>query len=175
MDAAAQNTNNTTTRSILLAKKLTEQAKNELFETVKAFHVCKQDEGQSDYDQFVQNYNMHRMGKTIAELHAMLKLHEKGIPKKAETYGRVRSRRKRKNRDGQRLTPPYTTQHNGVSESRNQTLLDMVRSMMNLTTLPKSFWGYPLEFATRILNMVPTKKVERMTYEIWHGVNTNNV
>ncbi|GKC82354.1 hypothetical protein Tco_1138071, partial [Tanacetum coccineum] len=31
-----------------------------------------------DYDQFVQNYNMHSMGKTIAELHAMLKLHEKG-------------------------------------------------------------------------------------------------
>ncbi|GKE29483.1 retrotransposon protein, putative, ty1-copia subclass [Tanacetum coccineum] len=28
---------------------------------------------------------MHSMGKTIVELHAMLKLHEKGIPKKAET------------------------------------------------------------------------------------------
>ncbi|GKG23359.1 hypothetical protein Tco_0391395, partial [Tanacetum coccineum] len=28
---------------------------------------------------------MHSMGKTIAELHAMLKLHEKGILKKAET------------------------------------------------------------------------------------------
>ncbi|GJY44834.1 hypothetical protein Tco_0433047 [Tanacetum coccineum] len=38
-----------------------------------------------DYDQFIQNYNMHSMGKMIAELHAMLKLHEKGIPKKAET------------------------------------------------------------------------------------------
>ncbi|GJT25812.1 retrotransposon protein, putative, ty1-copia subclass [Tanacetum coccineum] len=67
------------------------------------------------------------------------------------------------------LTPPYTPQHNGVSERRNQTLLDMVRSMMNLTTLPKSFWGYALESAARILNMVPTKKVERTPYEIWHG------
>ncbi|GJT46782.1 retrotransposon protein, putative, ty1-copia subclass [Tanacetum coccineum] len=38
-----------------------------------------------DYDLFVQNYNMHSMRKTIAELHAMLKLHEKGIPKKAKT------------------------------------------------------------------------------------------
>ncbi|GKC10876.1 hypothetical protein Tco_1007658 [Tanacetum coccineum] len=38
-----------------------------------------------DYDQFVQNYNMHSMGKTLAELHAMLKLHEKGIPKKAKS------------------------------------------------------------------------------------------
>ncbi|GKD95085.1 retrotransposon protein, putative, ty1-copia subclass [Tanacetum coccineum] len=45
----------------------------------------------------------------------------------------------------------------------------MVRSMMNLTTLPKSFWGYALESAARILNMVPTKKVERTPYEICHG------
>ncbi|GKF70194.1 hypothetical protein Tco_0203251, partial [Tanacetum coccineum] len=99
-----------------------EQAKHELFETVKAFYACKQEEGQSvssyllkmksyldtlerlgyampnelgvslilnslnkDYDQFIQNYNMHSIGKTIAELHAMLKLHEKGILKKAKT------------------------------------------------------------------------------------------
>ncbi|GJT70819.1 hypothetical protein Tco_1030105 [Tanacetum coccineum] len=45
-----------------------------------------------------------------------------------------------------------------VSERRNRTLLDMVRSIMNLTTLPKSFWGYALESVARILNMVPTKK-----------------
>ncbi|GKD01569.1 hypothetical protein Tco_1171843, partial [Tanacetum coccineum] len=38
-----------------------------------------------DYDLFVQNYNMHSMGETLADLHDMLKLHEKGIPKKAET------------------------------------------------------------------------------------------
>ncbi|GKE85591.1 retrovirus-related pol polyprotein from transposon TNT 1-94, partial [Tanacetum coccineum] len=41
--------------------------------------------------------------------------------------------------------------------------------MMNLTTLPKSFWGYALESAARILNMVPTKKVDRTPYKIWHG------
>ncbi|GJY91981.1 retrotransposon protein, putative, ty1-copia subclass [Tanacetum coccineum] len=67
------------------------------------------------------------------------------------------------------LTPPYTPQHNGVSERRNQTLLDMVRSMINLTMLPKSFWGYALESTVRILNMIPTKKVKRTPYEIWHG------
>ncbi|GKF00358.1 retrotransposon protein, putative, ty1-copia subclass [Tanacetum coccineum] len=37
------------------------------------------------------------------------------------------------------LTPPYTPQHNRVSERRNGTLLDMVRSIMNLTTLLLSF------------------------------------
>ncbi|GKE41799.1 retrotransposon protein, putative, ty1-copia subclass [Tanacetum coccineum] len=67
------------------------------------------------------------------------------------------------------LTPPYTPQHNEVSERRNQALLYMVQSMMNLTTLPKSVWGYALESAARILNMVPTKKVERTPYDIWHG------
>ncbi|GJT73636.1 retrotransposon protein, putative, ty1-copia subclass [Tanacetum coccineum] len=56
-----------------------------------------------------------------------------------------------------------------LSERRNQTLLDMVRSMMNLTTLLKSFWGYVLESAVHILNMVPIKKVDRTPYEIWHG------
>ncbi|GJR79267.1 retrotransposon protein, putative, ty1-copia subclass [Tanacetum coccineum] len=56
--------------------------------------------------------------------------------------------------------PPYTPQHNGVSERRNRTLLDMVRSMMSQTTLPNSFWDYALKSAARILNMVPTKKEE---------------
>ena len=36
-------------------------------------------------------------------------------------------------------TPPYTPQLNGVSERRNRTLLDMVRSMMSHANLPKSF------------------------------------
>ncbi|GJT17261.1 hypothetical protein Tco_0875967 [Tanacetum coccineum] len=99
-----------------------EQAKHELFEIVKAFHACKQEEGQSvssyllkmksyldtlerlgypmpnelgvslilnslnkDYEQFVKNYNMHSMGKMLVDLHAILKHHEKGIPKKVET------------------------------------------------------------------------------------------
>ncbi|GJX48062.1 retrotransposon protein, putative, ty1-copia subclass [Tanacetum coccineum] len=66
-------------------------------------------------------------------------------------------------------TPPYTPQNNGVSERRNRTLLDMVRSMMSQTTLPKSFWDYALETAARILNMVPTKKVDKTPYEVWHG------
>nr|GEW65385.1 retrotransposon protein, putative, Ty1-copia subclass [Tanacetum cinerariifolium] len=66
-------------------------------------------------------------------------------------------------------TPPYTPQHNKVSERRNRTLLDMVRSMMSQTTLLKSFWDYALETVAPILNMVPTKKVEKIPYEVWHG------
>nr|GEU61595.1 putative polyprotein [Tanacetum cinerariifolium] len=66
----------------------------------------------------------------------------------------------------QQLTPPYTSQHNDVSKRRNLTLLDMVRSMMNLTTLPLSFWDYALESATCILDMVLTKKVDKTPYEL---------
>ncbi|GKA37481.1 zinc finger, CCHC-type containing protein [Tanacetum coccineum] len=34
-----------------------------------------------EFDSFMQNYNMHITGKTINELHAMLKLHEQTLPK----------------------------------------------------------------------------------------------
>ncbi|GJY54388.1 retrotransposon protein, putative, ty1-copia subclass [Tanacetum coccineum] len=44
----------------------------------------------------------------------------------------------------QQPTSPYTPQHNRVSERRNQS-------------------------ATRILNMVPTKKVDKTPYELWYG------
>nr|GEY43235.1 zinc finger, CCHC-type [Tanacetum cinerariifolium] len=36
----------------------------------------------SDVAGFMRNYNMHNMGKTIGELHAMLIEYEKGLPKK---------------------------------------------------------------------------------------------
>ena len=58
------------------------------------------------------------------------------------------------------LTPPGTPQRNGVSERRNRTLLDMVRSMMSLTDLSLSFWGYALETAAFTLNRAPSKSVE---------------
>nr|GEY48215.1 hypothetical protein [Tanacetum cinerariifolium] len=35
-----------------------------------------------DFDSFVHNYNMHDMGKSVNELHDMLKLHEETLPKK---------------------------------------------------------------------------------------------
>nr|GEU35278.1 hypothetical protein [Tanacetum cinerariifolium] len=113
MAVVAQNTNNSTIRSILLAKKLTglnftnwfrnlrivlrtknifkEHAKQELFETVNAFHACKQEEGQSVGSYLLKMKSLldtlERLGYVMPnELgHAMLKLHEKGIPKKVET------------------------------------------------------------------------------------------
>ncbi|GKE02389.1 zinc finger, CCHC-type containing protein [Tanacetum coccineum] len=56
-----------------------------------------------EYDGFVQNYNMHSMGKTVTKLHAMLKLHEQTLPPKdtapalhAIRVGRVQKNQKKK-------------------------------------------------------------------------------
>ena len=67
------------------------------------------------------------------------------------------------------LTAPGTPQWNGVSERRNRTLLDMVRSMMGQDELPLQFWGHALQTAVLTLNRAPSKAVEKTPYELWTG------
>ena len=67
------------------------------------------------------------------------------------------------------LTAPGTPQQNGVAERRNRTLLDMVKSMMSYSTLPISFWGYALNTAMYLLNLVPSKSVPKTPVELWNG------
>ena len=67
------------------------------------------------------------------------------------------------------LTPPGTPQCYGVSEHRNHTLLDIVRSMMSLIGLPLLFWGYALETVAFTLNRAPSKSVQTTPYELWFG------
>ncbi|GJU45008.1 hypothetical protein Tco_1202274 [Tanacetum coccineum] len=115
-----------------------QQADQELLQTVREFHTCKQEEGQSvssyvlkmksyidnlehlghamtqnlsvslilvslrkEYEGFVQNYNMHSMGKIVNELHAMLKLHEQTLPQKevAPALHAIRAGRIQKNQN----------------------------------------------------------------------------
>ncbi|KAI3780138.1 hypothetical protein L2E82_10080 [Cichorium intybus] len=45
----------------------------------------------------------------------------------------------------------------------------MLRSMMSRASLPIHFWGYALETAAHILNLVPTKKVAKTPHEMWMG------
>ncbi|GKA03524.1 retrotransposon protein, putative, ty1-copia subclass [Tanacetum coccineum] len=68
------------------------QARVERFDLIQTFHACNQEEVglilnglTKDFAGFVRNYNMHNMGKTIGELHAMLIEYEKGLPKRDET------------------------------------------------------------------------------------------
>ena len=62
-----------------------------------------------------------------------------------------------------------TPQKNGLVERINQTLLDIVRSMMSLFTLPLFFWRYALETPAYILNMVSSKLVPKTLVEKWIG------
>ena len=60
-------------------------------------------------------------------------------------------------------------QLNGVSERRNRTLLDMVRSMMSYTDLPMQMWRYALQTACHILNRTPSKSILTTPHEMWYG------
>ena len=66
-------------------------------------------------------------------------------------------------------TMPGTPNMNGVAERGNKTLKDMVRSMINHSTLPASLWGKALKTPVYILNRVPTKSTNKTPYEIWIG------
>ena len=66
-------------------------------------------------------------------------------------------------------TIPGTPSMNGVAERRNRTLKDMVRSMINHSTLPTSLWGKALKTVVYILNIVPTKAIDKTPYDIWTG------
>ncbi|KAI3457782.1 hypothetical protein Pfo_014445 [Paulownia fortunei] len=71
------------------------------------------------------------------------------------------------------LSAPGTPQQNGVSERRNRTLLDMARCMLGFSTLSTSFWGYAIQTAVYLLNMVPSKSVPKTPLELWNGRKPN--
>ena len=48
-------------------------------------------------------------------------------------------------------------------------MLDMVRSMMSYSSFPLSFWGYALQTAVYILNVVPSKSIQHTPLELWSG------
>ncbi|GAU26636.1 hypothetical protein TSUD_102440 [Trifolium subterraneum] len=63
------------------------------------------------------------------------------------------------------LTATYTPQQNGVSERKNRTLLNMVRSMLAGKNVPKRFWPEAVVWATYVINRSPTLSVKDMTPE----------
>nr|GEZ91549.1 zinc finger, CCHC-type [Tanacetum cinerariifolium] len=276
-----------------------QQAEQELLQTTRDFHSCKQEEGQSvssyvlkmkgyidnleclghpvtlglgvsliliglrkECDGFVQNYNMHSMGKTVNELHAMLKLHEQTLPKSnAPALNAIRAVSSRVNeeeeehnfgswwfRASKKLKPGALSLYVGngqreaveaigafylclpsgleivlnnchyassitrgvISVSRLDGIfeIDLSNSLTNESSVyavsnkrakldldsallwhcrlghiskkrieklqhdrllnSSDLTDYALETAARIPNMVPTKKVEKTPYEVWH-------
>ncbi|RVW71052.1 Retrovirus-related Pol polyprotein from transposon TNT 1-94 [Vitis vinifera] len=64
-------------------------------------------------------------------------------------------------------TMPGSPDQNGVAERRNRTLLDMVRSMLSSSKLPRFLWTKALKTTMYILNRIPTKVVPKMPFELW--------
>ena len=62
---------------------------------------------------------------------------------------------------------PGSPNQNGVAERRNQTLVDMVRSMLSNSNLPKFLWTDALKTIMYILNCVPTKAGPKTPFQLW--------
>jgi len=68
------------------------------------------------------------------------------------------------------LTAAYTPQQNGVSERKNRTIFNMVRSLLTMCGIPKGFWLEAVNWSIHILNRSPTLVVQNMTpEEAWSG------
>ena len=63
-------------------------------------------------------------------------------------------------------TMPGSPYQNCVAERRNRTLLDMVRSMLSNSKLPRFLWTEALKMTVYILNRVPTKVILKMPFEL---------
>jgi hypothetical protein len=68
------------------------------------------------------------------------------------------------------LTAAYTPQQNGVSERRNRTIMNMVRSLLASKNMPKAFWPEAVKWSVYVLNRSPTFSVKNVTpEEVWSG------
>ena len=68
------------------------------------------------------------------------------------------------------LTVAYTPQQNGVAERKNQTIMNMVQSMLSGRKIPKTFWPEVVNWTVYVLNRSPTLVVKDMTpEEAWSG------
>jgi hypothetical protein len=64
---------------------------------------------------------------------------------------------------------PGEPQQNGVVERRNNTLMDMIRSILSYSTLTIGLWMETLKTIIHILNRVPSKSVSKTSSELWTG------
>ena len=64
----------------------------------------------------------------------------------------------------------YTPQQNGVAERKNQTIMNIARSMMKEKHLSNEYWGDVVTCSICILNRSPTKSVkDRVPQQAWSG------
>ncbi|RDX88105.1 hypothetical protein CR513_30341, partial [Mucuna pruriens] len=70
-----------------------------------------------------------------------------------------------------KLTTTYTPHQNGVAESKNITIMNMVRCMLSTKGVPKSFWTEVVNWTCYLLNRCPKHIVKNITpQEDWSGI-----
>src|SRR5690606_38013407 len=57
----------------------------------------------------------------------------------------------------------YTPQQNGVAERKNKHLMEVARSMMFHSNVPKRFWSDDVQIACYLINRVPTKILKNLS------------
>ncbi|GJW36643.1 hypothetical protein Tco_0059563 [Tanacetum coccineum] len=125
-----------------------------------------------DHEKFVPNYNMHNIGKTIAELHAMIKLHEKGIPKKVATLavlairgGKIQKDKKKlqgaKGKDKGKTKLAYAPKAKIFNRApKKLTIKDSICHhykevgifTIEIYSIPNKYWVYDTGYGTYIFN-----------------------
>ncbi|KAG7533199.1 Ribonuclease H-like superfamily [Arabidopsis thaliana x Arabidopsis arenosa] len=69
---------------------------------------------------------------------------------------------------------PYTPQQNGVAERKNRHLMEVARSMMFHTNVPKRFWSDAVVLACYLINRTPTKILQDSSpFEVNKETNSN--
>nr|GEV24977.1 zinc finger, CCHC-type [Tanacetum cinerariifolium] len=160
-----------------------QQAEQELLQTTRDFHSCEQIEGQSvsSYVLKMKGYidNLERLGNpvilglgTVNELHAMVKIHEKTLPKNnapalhAILAGKVQKVNKQK-----KPQPQMAARGQNHGKEKNKLAYS---PKPKIPPLPKREDPQRTQYvmsmtAASILNMVPMKKVEHTPYKVRHG------
>lgn len=66
---------------------------------------------------------------------------------------------------------PYTPQHNGTVEQKNQTIVEKARCLLKSSALPMAFWAEAASAAVYLGNISPTEPLpDKTPYEQWTGV-----
>nr|GEW99795.1 hypothetical protein [Tanacetum cinerariifolium] len=108
-----------------------------------------------EFDGFVQNYNMHSMGKTINELHAMLKLYEQNLPKNnAPELHAIRAGMVQKGNNKHKKPQPQLAASAELLKNRklSQGASSSGIFTIELYTFPNKSWVYDTGCGTHIYN-----------------------
>jgi hypothetical protein len=71
-------------------------------------------------------------------------------------------------------TARYTPQQNGVAERKNQTIMNMARTLLKEKNLSNIFWAEAVACSVYLLNRSPTTSLKmKVPQEAWSGTNLN--